>query len=264
MVPELLLASQGADRYRYRYEPISVYGSKIVSAVSEGGNLRCSRSCCRPCLAGGQLTQGGAELVNGAYRLVRHAVSGRIQYSRLVGDQEYTIWNSGAQHGKGGGGWCISCGQRIFYYTQQGYFSSFVSRMASPDREGTGTSEAAGPPEEGWLVKAGKQPPPRLMGLDSSDTPPPPSPLINFARLRVQRLDGDEFTLTIARRPLLCAAEGGALFFGSEGQVGTPLTILNGSGLADAAAGVPVCVAQVCLAFHGIRRVKNAALVAIA
>ena len=89
-----------------------------------------------------------------------------------------------------------------------------------------------------------RQPAPRVIGLDSSDTPPPPSPLINFARLRVQRLDGDHFTLTLARRPLLCPPNGNRVFFGGEGQHGTPLTILNGAGLAEAAAGTPVCVAD--------------------
>jgi hypothetical protein len=188
------------------------------------------------------------ELANGAYRLVRHAVSGRVQYSRLVGDQEYTIWSTGGQHGKPGGGWSISCGQKVFYAhsgSQHGYFSSLVSRMASsPDREATGMSDAAaGPPEEGWAAKTGKLPLPRVVALDASDAAPPPSPLINFARLRVHRLGGDEFTITLARRPVVCAPEGGGVFFGSEGQLGTPLMIINGCGLADAAAGVPVAVA---------------------
>ena len=34
------------------------------------------------------------------------------------------------------------------------------------------------------------------------------------------------------------------MFFGGEGQHGTALTILNDSGLGEAAAGTPVCVAD--------------------
>jgi hypothetical protein len=164
----------------------------------------------------------GDELVNGAYRLVRNPVSGKVQYSRLVGDQEYTIWRDpGAAPGaRGGGGWVISCGARAFYShagLQQGYFSSIVGRMGTSDRDALADN---GPPEDGWQVKGGKHPAPRVMGLDSSDTPPPPSPIINFARLRVQRLEGDQFTLILSRRPLLCHPSNGAVSFGGEGQPG--------------------------------------------
>ena len=100
----------------------------------------------------------GDELVNGAYRLVRHPVSGRVQYSRLVGDQEYTIWRDIASTStRAGGAWAISCGPRTFYThpgQQQGYFSSVLGRMSSPDRDVSTADQ--GPPQDGWLVKGGK------------------------------------------------------------------------------------------------------------
>lgn len=99
----------------------------------------------------------GDELVNGAYRLVRHPVSGRVQYSRLVGDQEYTIWRDTCSAStRAGGAWAISCGPRTFYThpgQQQGYFSSVLGRMTWPDRDVSNVD--LGPPQEGWQVKEG-------------------------------------------------------------------------------------------------------------
>ncbi|KAJ1482154.1 hypothetical protein T484DRAFT_1898253, partial [Baffinella frigidus] len=58
----------------------------------------------------------GEPLANGAYRLMRNALSGNMQYARLVGDLDYVVARGGAsersasdrrgEHG-GGGGWVL-------------------------------------------------------------------------------------------------------------------------------------------------------------